>query len=134
MATFAVELLDLRKMPLTMPFVILLVTFVTSTKTCRCGGPSGVIVSALAYAWNNARRIHAEDLHHARRVKVYQYSGLLFFGSSEGSRAVQRQGDPSEVNRRFEDSRVVDQSASRRSETICRQNTKARQAYPIAPL
>lgn len=49
----------LRKVPLIDAFVIILVTVVTVMEDLAVAVVVGVIVSALAYAWNNARRIHA---------------------------------------------------------------------------
>ena len=49
----------LRKVPLTDAFVTILVTIVTVLSDLAVAVVVGVIVSALAYAWNNARRIHA---------------------------------------------------------------------------
>ena len=78
-----------------------------------------MIVSALAYAWNNARRIHAKTYTTPDGAKVYQIQGPLFFGSSEGFvELFNVKGDPSEVIVDFEDSRVVDQSALQAIETI----------------
>ena len=49
----------MRKVPLIDAFVIVLVTIVTVATDLAVAVVVGVIVSALAYAWNNARRIHA---------------------------------------------------------------------------
>ena len=109
----------LRKVPLTDAFVILLVTVVTVYEDLAVAVVVGVIVSALAYAWNNARRIHAKTYTTPDGAKVYQIQGPLFFGSSEGFvELFNVKGDPSEVIVDFEDSRVVDQSALQAIETI----------------
>ena len=49
----------LRRVPFTDAFVTILVTIVTVISDLAVAVVVGVIVSALAYAWNNARRIHA---------------------------------------------------------------------------
>jgi len=109
----------LRKVPLTDAFVILLVTVVTVYEDLAVAVVVGVIVSALAYAWNNARRIHAKTYTTPEGAKVYQIQGPLFFGSSEGfAELFNVKADPSEVIVDFEDSRVVDQSALQAIETI----------------
>ena len=102
----------LRKVPLTDAFVILLVTVVTVLEDLAVAVVVGVIVSALAYAWNNARRIHAKTYTTPEGAKVYQVQGPLFFGSSEGfAELFDVQNDPNRVVVDFADSRVVDQSA-----------------------
>ncbi|GLT08085.1 sodium-independent anion transporter [Sulfitobacter porphyrae] len=102
----------LRKVPLTDAFVILLVTVVTVYKDLAVAVVVGVIVSALAYAWNNARRIHAKKYETPEGAKVYQVQGPLFFGSAEGfAELFDVANDPSRVIVDFADSRVVDQSA-----------------------
>jgi SulP family sulfate permease len=79
----------------------------------------GVIVSALAYAWNNARRIHANNYLTPEGAKVYQIQGPLFFGSAEGfSELFDVANDPAAVIVDFNDSRVVDQSALQAIEAI----------------
>jgi SulP family sulfate permease len=109
----------LRKVPLMDAFVILLVTVVTVYEDLAVAVVVGVIVSALAYAWNNARRIHAKTYLTPEGAKVYQVQGPLFFGSSEGfAELFDVHQDPSEVIVDFADSRVVDQSALQAIETI----------------
>ena len=67
-------------------FVIVLVTVVTVMEDLAVAVVVGVIVSALAYAWNNAKRIHAVTRESSTEegAKVYEIEGPLFFGSSEG--------------------------------------------------
>ncbi|TMM55203.1 SulP family inorganic anion transporter [Sulfitobacter sabulilitoris] len=109
----------LRKVPLTDAFVILLVTVVTVYADLAMAVVVGVIVSALAYAWNNARRIHAKTYITPEGARVYQVQGPLFFGSSDGFLEMfDVAGDPSEVIVDFADSRVVDQSALQAIETV----------------
>jgi SulP family sulfate permease len=79
----------------------------------------GVIVSALAYAWQNATRIHANRSIEADGTKVYKIRGPLFFGSSEGfSELFTPNGDPDKVIVDFADSRVADQSALQAIEAV----------------
>ena len=111
----------LRKVPLMDAFVILLVTVVTVYKDLAVAVVVGVIVSALAYAWNNARRIHATTRESQREkgAKVYEIHGPLFFGSSDGfSELFTIDADPDVVIVDFADSRVVDQSALQAIEAI----------------
>ncbi|MEW9919316.1 SulP family inorganic anion transporter [Marimonas sp. MJW-29] len=109
----------LRKVPLTDAFVILLVTVVTVYKDLAVAVVVGVIVSALAYAWNNARRIHAKTYETPEGAKVYQVQGPLFFGSTDGFvELFDVVGDPTRVVVDFADSRVVDQSALQAIEAV----------------
>jgi SulP family sulfate permease len=102
----------LRKVPLTDAFVIILVTAVTVAYDLATAVVVGVIVSALAYAWNNATRIRAKTYETPEGAKVYQVQGPLFFGSADGfSELFDVENDPSVVIVDFADSRVVDQSA-----------------------
>ncbi|MFG6661972.1 SulP family inorganic anion transporter [Sulfitobacter sp. 916] len=104
----------LRKVPLMDAFVIILVTVVTVMADLAVAVVVGVIVSALAYAWNNARRIHATTRESVteKGAKVYEIHGPLFFGSSDGfAELFDVENDPEVVIVDFADSRVVDQSA-----------------------
>ncbi|MEX0284323.1 MAG: SulP family inorganic anion transporter [Paracoccaceae bacterium] len=109
----------LRKVPLTDAFVILLVTVVTVMEDLAVAVVVGVIVSALAYAWNNAKRIHAKSYKTPEGAKVYQIQGPLFFGSSDGfTELFNPAEDPSLVIVDFADSRVADQSALQAIEAV----------------
>ncbi len=111
--TFAWQsLMILRRVPLTDAFVIILVTAVTVYSDLATAVVVGVIVSALAYAWNNATRIHAKTYTTPEGAKVYQVQGPLFFGSVEGfTELFHPENDPQLIVVDFADSRVVDQSA-----------------------
>ena len=109
----------LRKVPFTDAFVTILVTIVTVLSDLAVAVVVGVIVSALAYAWNNARRIHAHTEISGSGAKIYRIQGPLFFGSADGfSELFDVQNDPEEVIIEFSDSRVVDQSALQAIEAI----------------
>ena len=102
----------LTKVPLTDAFVIILVTAVTVAYDLATAVFVGVIVSALAYAWNNATRIRAKTYDTPEGAKIYQVQGPLFFGSADGfAELFDPAEDPSVVIVDFADSRVVDQSA-----------------------
>ncbi len=111
----------LRKVPLTDAVVIILVTIVTVKYDLATAVVVGVIVSALAYSWNNAKRIHAKtrESHTDAGAKVYEIQGPLFFGSCAGfAELFDVEGDPDEVIIDFADSRVVDQSALQAIEAV----------------
>ncbi|WP_377513165.1 SulP family inorganic anion transporter [Octadecabacter sp. R77987] len=111
----------LRKVPLTDSFVIVLVTVVTVWTDLATAVVVGVIVSALAYAWNNAQRIHAitRESNTEKGAKVYEIEGPLFFGSTDGFNEIfDVENDPDTVIIDFNRSRVVDQSALQAIEAI----------------
>jgi SulP family sulfate permease len=109
----------LARVPLTDAVVIVLVTAVTVYADLAVAVVVGVIVSALAYAWNNARRIHAKTYMTPEGAKVYQVQGPLFFGSSDGFvELFDVNNDPGLVVVDFADSRVVDQSALQAIEAV----------------
>jgi len=111
----------LRKVPRTDAFVIILVTVVTVMTDLATAVVVGVIVSALAYAWSNATRIHAitRDSRTEEGAKVYEIQGPLFFGSADGfAELFDVAGDPDDVIVDFAASRVADQSALQAIEAI----------------
>jgi len=109
----------LRKVPLTDAMVIILVTAVTVKYDLAIAVVVGVIVSALAYSWNNAKRIHANTKVDDTGARVYGIEGPLFFGSAEGfGELFDVEGDPQVVIVDFDQSRVVDQSALQAIEAL----------------
>ena len=118
--TFAWQsIVILRRIPLTDALVILLVTAVTVISDLAIAVVVGVVVSALAYALNNATRIHATTQTTHQGAKVYQIEGPLFFGSTHGfSEIFNLEDDPGLVIVDFINSRVVDQSALQAIEAL----------------
>ncbi|MBU2982934.1 SulP family inorganic anion transporter [Lentibacter algarum] len=108
----------LRRVPFNDAFVTILVTIVTVAYDLAIAVVVGVIVSALSYAWNNARRIDAH-IDEADGEKVYRVQGPLFFGSADGfAELFSVASDPDNVVVDFAGSRVVDQSALQAIEAI----------------
>lgn len=104
----------MTKIPLTDAVVIVIVTAVTVWQDLAIAVIVGVIISALAYAWNNATRIHIIQRDSVREpgAKVYEIEGPLFFGSTDGfAELFTVEEDPDVVIIDFMRSRVVDQSA-----------------------
>ncbi|WP_231701067.1 SulP family inorganic anion transporter [Aliiruegeria sabulilitoris] len=111
--TFAWKSLTImRKVPLTDAVVIVLVTVVTVMTDLATAVVVGVIVSALAYAWESASHIHAKTYKTPEGAKVYQIQGPLFFGSAHGFTEIfDPANDPQRVVIDFAESKVADQSA-----------------------
>ncbi|WP_406648654.1 SulP family inorganic anion transporter [Aliisedimentitalea scapharcae] len=111
----------LTRVPAIDAFVILLVTAVTVAEDLAIAVVVGVVVSALAYAWSNARRIHAitRESNSEEGAKVYEIQGPLFFGSAEGfAELFEIDSDPDRVIVDFAESRVADQSALQAIEAV----------------
>lgn len=100
------------KVPWSDLFVILLVTGLTVYFDLAIAVIAGVIVSALVFAWDNAKRIRARKHIDQYGVKHYEIYGPLFFGSTTlFSSKFDIKSDPDEVIIDFKESRIMDQSA-----------------------
>ncbi|NGM65647.1 SulP family inorganic anion transporter [Sphingobacterium sp. SGR-19] len=72
----------------------------------------GVVISALVFAWDNAKRIRARKYTDEDGIKHYEIFGPLFFGSTTAFlEKFDVENDPSRVVIDFKESRVVDMSA-----------------------
>ena len=104
----------LFKVPRSDALVVIVVTFVTVIEDLAIAVVVGVIMSALVYAWNAAKRIDAvrRPSIRERGALVYEIQGPLFFSSTAAFREMfDFVGDPETVIIDFANSRVVDQSA-----------------------
>ncbi|GAB5498783.1 MAG: SulP family inorganic anion transporter [Pseudohongiellaceae bacterium] len=71
----------------------------------------GVIISALVFAWENAKRIRARKYVDEEGIKHYEIFGPLFFGSVQAfGEKFDVAGDPDSVIIDFQESRVSDMS------------------------
>ena len=102
-----------RRMPKSDIFVMVVVTLITVVlHNLALAVLIGVIISALVFAWDNAKRIRARKHVDENGVKHYEIYGPLFFGSVAGfSEKFDPKNDPQEVIIDFAESRVVDMSA-----------------------
>jgi len=102
----------LRKIPLTDAFIIVFVSAVTViTHNLALAVISGVIISALVFAWKSAHHIHRDSHVREDGIKVYFLHGPLFFGSTtDFTHEFSPASDPDEVIIDFADSRVWDHS------------------------
>jgi SulP family sulfate permease len=124
----------MRRIPLIDALVIVLVTVVTVYHDLAVAVIVGVIVSALGYAWNAARRIDAHTETDGD-AKIYKLEGPLFFGSIEGfNELFDPKNDPNEVIVDFAGSRVVDQSALQAIEALADKYTQAGKAIRLRHL
>lgn len=100
------------KIPLTDTIIGISVAVITVFFDLAIAVISGVIMSALAFAWNHARNIHAEIISEDENEKVYLLKGPLFFASTSNFQEIfDPKNDPNDVIVDFKDSRVADHSA-----------------------
>ena len=101
------------KMPKHDIFVMLLVTLITVfLHNLALAVLIGVIISALVFAWDNAKRIRARKHIDENGVKHYEIYGPLFFGSTTTFMTkFDAVNDPEEIIVDFTESRIVDMSA-----------------------
>ena len=102
-----------NKMPKSDIFVMVVVTLVTAVlHNLALAVIIGVIIAALVFAWDNAKRIRARKFVDDDGVKHYEIYGPLFFGSTTVfSEKFDVRDDPKEVIIDFQESRIVDMSA-----------------------
>lgn len=103
----------ITKMPKKDIFLMFLVTLITAIlHNLALAVLIGVILAALFFAWDNAKRIRARKYVDEKGVKHYEMYGPLFFGSvSAFGEKFDVLNDPEEVIIDFAESRVVDMSA-----------------------
>ena len=102
----------MNKIPITDVFVLILVSVITVFFDLAIAVISGVIVSALVFSWENAKRIRARKRINADGVKVYEIWGPLFFGSiSAFNQKFDVKNDPEAIEIDFVESRISDHSA-----------------------
>ena len=102
----------INKIPRADVFVLILVSSLTVIFDLAIAVFAGVIVSALVFSWENAKRIRARKRIKEDGTKVYEIWGPLFFGSiSAFNEKFDIKNDPDSVEIDFVESRVSDHSA-----------------------
>lgn len=102
----------INKMPRQDIFIGILVALITVwLHNLALAVLTGVIISALVFAWDSAKRIRARKYIDVAGVKHYEIYGPLFFGSVTAfNEKFDVANDPGEVIIDFKDSRVADMS------------------------
>ncbi len=102
-----------RRMPSSDIFVMVAVTLITVfLHNLALAVIVGIIISALVFAWDNAKRIRARKRYDENGVKHYELYGPLFFGSiAVFNEKFDVLNDPDEIIIDFKESRVADMSA-----------------------
>jgi len=102
----------MNKIPVSDLFVLILVSSLTVVFDLAIAVLAGVVVSALVFSWENARRIRARKRVKADGTKVYEIWGPLFFGSiSAFNSKFDAKNDPDHIEIDFVESRISDHSA-----------------------
>ena len=102
----------LNKIPVADAIVLIAVSSLTVFFDLAVAVITGVIMSALVFAWENAKRIRARKHTKEDGTKVYEIWGPLFFGSIQAFNSkFDVNGDPENVEIDFMESRVSDHSA-----------------------
>jgi SulP family sulfate permease len=101
------------KMPKSDIFVMVIVTLITIfLHNLALAVLIGVIIAALVFAWENAKRIRARKFVDENGVKNYEIYGPLFFGSTTAfAEKFDVINDPKEIIIDFAESRIADMSA-----------------------
>ncbi len=101
-----------KRMPKSDVFVMVLVTLITVfLHNLALAVLIGVIIAALVFAWENAKRIRARKYVDDNGIKHYEIYGPLFFGSiALFNEKFDVLNDPAEVIIDFSESRVADMS------------------------
>ncbi|WP_117885266.1 SulP family inorganic anion transporter [Aureibaculum luteum] len=102
----------LNKIPVSDLIVLILVSGLTVIFDLAIAVIAGVIVSALVFSWENAKRIRARKRMKEDGTKTYEIWGPLFFGSiQEFTNKFDVKNDPEKVEIDFVESRISDHSA-----------------------
>jgi len=102
----------INKIPKTDLFVLVLVSALTVIFDLAIAVIAGVIVSALVFSWENAKRIRARKRMKEDGTKVYEIWGPLFFGSITAfNQKFDIKNDPDSIEIDFIESRISDHSA-----------------------
>jgi sulfate permease, SulP family len=101
------------KMPKSDIFVMVVVTLITIfLHNLALAVLIGVIIAALVFAWENAKRIRARKFVDENGIKHYEIFGPLFFGSTTAfAEKFDVTNDPKEIIIDFAESRIADMSA-----------------------
>ena len=116
----------LRRVPRSDAFVVVAVTVITVFTDLAIAVVTGVIISALVFAWQHARHIEARIGRNPHGWKLYNLHGSLFFASTANFQALFTPADdPDEVVIDFRHAKVMDHSAIEAIDALAERYRKA---------
>ncbi|MHB1074903.1 SulP family inorganic anion transporter [Thiobacillus sp.] len=120
------SLAALRRVPRSDAFVVIAVTVITVFTDLAIAVVTGVIISALVFAWQHAKHIDVSVGVEDHGWKVYQLYGTLFFASTADFLSqFTPADDPDEVVIDFARARVMDHSAVEAIDSLAERYRKA---------
>ena len=123
------------KVPATDIMITAVVTLTTVFTDLAVAVVLGVILSALAFAWNHAKHIYADTRIDKMGNKVYMLNGPLFFASTHHFQEIfDPKNDTDDVVVDFKDSRVADHSALEAIDTLADRYERANKRLHIRHL
>ena len=115
----------IKHMPKSDAFVMIVVTVITLVADLAIAVISGVIISALVFAWKHAK-IYAQAHIDEEGNKIYELEGPLFFGSTASFlEHFDIVNDPQKVVIDFKDARVMDASGVEAIDAITKKYDEA---------
>lgn len=124
----------LKYMPKSDAFVLLTTTIITILADLAVAVITGVIISALVFAWKHAR-IFAKTRTEEDGTKVYELDGPLFFGAvTSFNEAFDVENDPQHVVIDFKDARVMDSSGVEAIDAITKKYEEAGKSLTLRHL
>ncbi len=108
-----------NKIPKSDFFVIVAVSVITVLSDLAIAVVSGVVISAVVFAWKKSRRLQAET-REENGVTIYELNGPLFFGAVTSFKEIfSPAADSDNVIIEFKNCRVYDHSALEAINSIC---------------
>ncbi len=124
----------ITKMPKSDAFVLITVTAITIVADLAIAVISGVIISALVFAWKHAK-VTARTQREDDGTKIYYFDGPLFFGSVTAfNENFDIKHDPENVILDFKDARVMDISGVEAVDAITKKYLEANKTIKIRHL
>ena len=121
-------------MPNSDKFVLVVVTIITIFADLAIAVITGIIISALVFAWNHSK-VRSRVYKDGDDTKVYEFDGPLFFGSTTSFfELFDLKHDPKIVILDFKDSRVMDISGVEAIDTITKKYKEAGKVLSIRHL
>ncbi len=123
-----------RYMPNSDRFVLIIVTAITVYADLAIAVITGIIISALVFAWNHSK-VSSRTFLDDDGKKIYEFDGPLFFGSTTSFfELFDLKHDPIEVILDFKDARVMDISGVEAIDTITKKYANAGKKLTIRHL